>query len=140
MMLNIVERTKRHIAIIATIILAAACCAGFVCSSDAFSSGGSIKGHTSLSIAGSLIANMPSAVREDSGDTDSRGQNINKADTGAGLFSRLARRLQTICGGSAPAGSRAHFSHYFLTLYMACCAQLFLLTHIRYIHLKDGSK
>lgn len=133
-----VKRAQRNIAIVTVIILAAVCCASFDLSFDTLSSGGSIKGSSPVSIPHSLIANTPSSVHENNGDNN--GQSLGRADPASNIFIRIIRKILVSIGGLISTGSRALISHYFLAMCAASCAYLFLLTNVRFIHLKDGSK
>ena len=140
MLLKVTGRVKKNISIIAIFILAVVCCACFDMSFDSFDSGEDIKGSSFFSISYSLVAFAPSDVSKTNIEADNQGQSIDQIDPSTVIYSRIIRKLLAVTGGLTPAGSPSHFKCYFLSLCAAGWAYLFLLTHISFFHLKDGSK
>lgn len=140
MKLGFTETAKRNISLVIILLISAVHCGSIDLSYDYFSSGGSIRGSSNTTISRSLIASTPVGLRENDSRSSGSGQNFEKASVSSDIFSKLARKLLQLFGSAQFSESVTFLRNYSLSKCIACCAYLFLLTHIRFIHLKDGSK
>ena len=67
-------------------------------------------------------------------------QNLEETNASSDILSSIARKFMQISGENLIPDTVFHFKIYFLSICISTFAYLFLLTHIRYIHLQDGSK
>ena len=140
MMLKFSGIIKRIISLIMIALLAVVFCGSIDLTCDSFSSGAGIKGSSSISVSHSLIAFPSAAVREGSNGVKGNDQTLEKESTVFCIFSRIAKKLLYILSCDFSQGSNNFLKHYFISICIAGCTCLFLLTHVRFIHLKDGSK
>ena len=133
-------KIKNKIALLTIILLTVVFCGSIDLSCDSFSSVGSIKGSSGISVAHSLISFPAAAVSgNNNGDTGNT-QNLEKSGVAADIFCRIARKLFAILGSGCPQISLTLLKHFYISICIAGCTCLVLLTHVRFIHLKDGSK
>lgn len=140
MMLSFSTRAKRNISLILIILFTVVFCESIDLACDSFSSGGGIKSSSCISVSHSLLAFPSGAVREDNGSSNGNDRAIGEGSTANGFFYRIARKLLAIIGGEPTLGSLASFKIFFISICISGGACLFLPNHIRFIHLKDGSK
>ena len=134
------DTAKRNISLIIVLVLAVVYCGSIDLSCCSFNSGGSINGSKTIDISRSLLASVPAAVREDNGRSSGHDQNIEKVNIASDIFARIARKLAKANGCSSFSESVNYLRYYISSLCICNYAYLFLLTNIRFIHLKDGSK
>ena len=106
---------------------------------DAGRTGGCLKACGTISIAHSLIANIP-AAHDNNGRSGGHEEGIEKTTVIWDFFSKIVRKLLQIFDGSLLVSQALHAGTYFLTLCIPGCSFLFYLFLIRFIHLADGSK
>ena len=140
MNLSIYKTAKRNITLAIILLLTASYCGCFDVSFYAFNEGGSISASSCAAISHSLLTCSPSDVRRDAGADTEHEQSYERSNVVSEMFRRIVRKLRQIPGGSVLSESVLHFKYYFIYICTLSCALLFLLTHIRFIHLKDGSK
>lgn len=140
MISNLSGRAKRNISLAMVIFLTVVFCGSIDLNCDSFSSGGVIRGSSSLAAAHSFEAFPSTAVREDNRGGSGNDQSLGKEIAITDILCRLARKLLEILGcGTAP-DSLAVLRHFYISICISGCTCLCLLTNIRFIHLKDGSK
>ncbi len=134
------KNTIRNISLLLIALLAAVYCCSIDLSCDAPGAGGSIKGKGHISVTRSFIAPVTSSVRDNNGRNAESEQNIEKAATASDILSSITRKFIKTIGYIFFSGSVTHTGCYFLFICISVFAYLSLLTGIRFIHLKDGSK
>lgn len=139
-MIGFSERVKRNISLILIVLLAVVFCESIDLSCESFSSGGGIKRSSNISVSHSWVAFTSGSVREDNGSSNGNDGKIGEGNTANGFFYRIARKLLEIIKGEPTLGSLASFRFFFISICILGGACLFLPNHIRFIHLKDGSK
>lgn len=140
MMTSFSEIVKKNISLVLIVLLAVVFCESIDMACDSFSSGGGIKGSSSISVSHSLIAFPSGAVRENNGSSNGNDGKIGEGNTPTGFFYRVGRKLLTVIKGESTLCSLASFRFFFISICISGGACLFLPNHIRFIHLKDGSK
>lgn len=134
------DKAKRIISLVIILLLSAVCYGSIDLSCDVFSPGGSIRGSRSTAISQSLIVSTPPAVHEINSRSIGNEQNHKKANSASHTFGRTAKKILQFLDGFWVHDSSYNFRNYFIRICIACYAYLFLLTHVSFIHLKDGSK
>lgn len=131
---------KRNISLIIIILLTAVFYGSIDLSYDSLSYGGGIKGRSGVSASHSLIAFPSMTVRGNYNGSNGNDQNLEKGSGIYNILSGLAKKLLTIIVLGLTQGTLSLLKHYYILICIAGCTCLFLLTHVRFIHLKDGSK
>ena len=139
MRLSFTDTVKRKITLVIILLLMLVFCGSIDLSCDVFSPGASIRGN-STAISSSLITSTPLSVREDNDRNFGSGQDLEKASVSSDFSAGLARKLLKLFGSFRIHEASTHFRDYSNSVCITCYAYLFLLTHICFIHLKDGSK
>lgn len=121
MKFSFADIVKKKLSLLIIILLASICCSSFGMTFDAFGPTGSIMGSRNYTASHSLIVCTPAISNKDSGGS-------------------IARKSLQITGESILPETVFHFKIYFLSICISTFAYLFLLTHVIYIHLQDGSK
>lgn len=140
MVFSISGTLKKRITLVMVVLLTAVFCGSADLSCDYFEPAGVLKGITSVSVAHSLEAFPASAAGEESNRNGVDPQNIEKGYAATDLFCRVIRKILVTPGCGRISTSFTYLKHSCLSICISGCAFLFLLTHIRFIHLKDGSK
>jgi len=140
MMFSFSGTVKRNISLIMIILLAVVFCGSIDLTCDSLSCGGGIKGSSGISVSHSLVAFPSAAVREGNNGVNGNDQNLEKESVIADIFCRFAKKLLAILGCSLAQGSLTFLKHFYICICIAGCTCIFLLIHVRFIHLKDGSK
>lgn len=140
MFFSISGTLKKRITFVMVVFLTAVFCGSTDLSCDYFEPAGVLKGNTSVSVAHSLQAFPASTAGEESDRNGGDPQNIEKGYAASDLFCRIVRKiLMILVCGRIPA-SFTYLKSFCLSICITGCAFLFLFTHIRFIHLKDGCK
>jgi len=140
MVLNISGGIKKRITLVMVVLLTAVFCGSIDLSCNYFEPAGVLKGNTSISVAHSLQAFPASAAGEESNRNGGDPQNIEKGYAASDLFCRIVRKTLVILVCGRIPTSFTYLKNFCLSICISGCAFLFLLTHIRFIHLKDGCK
>ena len=138
MKLSCTEVVRKRIALVFILLLAAVCCSSFNISSDTFGTGGSISGCKNAAITHSQILCTPQTVGKDCGSEVE--QSMAKTAAASDLMSRAARKLLQFREVLLLSGSGVSCRIFTRSICILAFAYRILLTHIRFIHLKDGSK
>ena len=138
MRLSYTEVIKKNIALLFILMIVAVFCSGFKISSDALGTGGTITGCRNTSISRSMIVCTPQTAGEDTGTEHQN--NLEKSDAASDILSRIVRKLLQFQEGILLSNATISYRIFLTSICIVSCAHLFLLTHIRFIHLKDGSK
>ena len=131
---------KRYISLTMIILLTVVFCGSIDLTCDSFSSGGGIKGSSGISVSRSLIAFPSATVREGNNGGNGNEQNLEEEIVTYNIFYRIAKKLLALFGCDLSRGLLTHLKHFYISICIAGCTCLFLLTQVRFIHLKDGSK
>ncbi len=140
MVFSISGTLKKRIAFVMAVLLTAVFCGSTDLSCDYFEPAGVLKGDSSVSIAHSLEAFPASSACEESNRDSSDPHNLEKRYVTSDMFLRIIRKFLVILGCGRIPTSFTYLKHSCLSICISGCAFLFLLTHIRFIHLKDGCK
>ena len=133
-------RAKRNISLAMVILLTVVFCGSIDLNCDSFSSGGAIRGSSSLAAAHSFEAFPSTDVRDDSKGSSGNDQSLGRETAISDILYRIARKLLAIIGCGTGQDSLAALEHFYISICISGCTCLYLLTNIRFIHLKDGSK
>lgn len=139
-MLKISGIAKRNISLIMVILLTVVFCGSIDQTCDSFSSGEGIKGVGGISVSNSLIAFPSADVRESNNGGSGNDQYLGKENVISDIFCRIAKKLLALFGCDLTQNPLTSLKHFYISIYIAGCTCLFLLTQVRIIHLKDGSK
>lgn len=122
------------------ILLTAACCGRIDLSCESFNSGSGIKGNSDISVSHSLVAFPSAAVSKDNSGNRGNDQNLKEENVISDILCRIVKKLLTLFDCGLFKDPLTFLKHFYISICIAGCTCLFLLTHIRFIHLKDGSK
>lgn len=139
MMIKFSGTAKRNISLIIVILLTVVFCGSIDLTCDAFRSGG-IKARSDVSASHSLIAFPSAAVRGGNAGSNENDQSLEKESLASNVFFRIAKKFLSILECHLTQGSLSLLKHFYKSICIAGCTCIFLLTHIRFIHLKDGRK
>lgn len=131
---------KRIITMIMIILLTVVFCGSNDLTCDPLSAGGGIKGSGGISVSRSLITFPSAAVREDNNEGNGKDQNLEEKIVLSSSFCRIAKKLLALFGCDPAKGFLILIKRFYISICIAGCTCLFLLTQVRFIHLKDGSK
>jgi len=140
MMFKISGIARRYISLLLIIFLTVVFCGSIDLTCDSFTSGGGIKGSSVISVSHSLIAFPSANVREGNDGGNGNNQNLEEELITYNTFCRIAKKLLALFGCDLTLGQLTLLKHFFISICIAGWTCLFLLTQVRFIHLKDGSK
>lgn len=131
---------KRNISLIMILLFTVVFCGSIDLTCDSFNSGGGIKGCSGISVSHSLIAFPSTTVREGNNEGSRSDQNLEEESILSNISFRIAKKLLSLFGCDPAKGLRTLLRQFYISICIAGCTCLILLTQVRFIHLKDGSK
>ena len=137
---NICGTHKNTITLIMSVLLTAVFCGSVGLSCEYFEPAGVLKGNANVSISHFLEAFPTSAASEEPNRDSGDPQNLGKRYVPSDMFCRIIRKILVIFDGGRIPPKFTDLKHFCLPIFISGCVFLFLLTHIRFIHLKDGCK
>lgn len=140
MMLKFSGIAKRNISLIMILLLTVVFCGSIDLTCDSFNSGGGIKGNSDISVSHSLIAFPSAAVRGGNNGGNGNDQNLEGESVISNISFRIVKKLLALFGFDPTQGLLTILKHFYISICIAGFACLIILTQVRFIHLKDGSK
>lgn len=140
MVFSISGTLKKRITLVMAALITAIFCGSIDLSCDYFEPAGVLKENTSVSFSHSLETFPASVACEESNRNIGDPQNLEKGYVTSDVFCRIIRKILGNHGCVRITTLFTYLKHFCLSICISGCTFLFLITHIRFIHLKDGCK
>ena len=132
------NNAKRNISLFLILLLTAVFCGSFELSCNSLTEGGKFSTDSGLISRLSIACSHIDLSRNAGGGREQ--EEFEETSSVFDIYGKTARKSLQSFGSGNLSESILSFKSYFVSICLVSCAYLFLLTQVRFIHHKDGSK
>ena len=132
------DNAKKIISLFIILLLTAVFCGSFEVSCNSLIAGGDISTGSGAISRLSIACSHIDLGRNAGGSREQ--EEFEETSSVFDIYGKTARKSLQSSGSGSLSESILSFKSYFVSICIISCAYLFLLTLVRFIHLKDGSK